>query len=87
MMADYINREEAIKAVGDVHPLDYNGQAILHKIEKIPSADVQPVVYCKDCKWFKIPNNTTHMIKICHKYSGVRSDFDFCSRGERNSDE
>lgn len=38
-MSDLISRQAAIDAVGDVHPLDYNGQAILHRIQQLPSAE------------------------------------------------
>ena len=39
-MSDLIIREEAIKALGDIHPLDYNARAYKFKIESIPSADI-----------------------------------------------
>lgn len=38
-MNDLISRQAAIEAVGDVHPLDYNGQAILYRIKALPTAD------------------------------------------------
>lgn len=38
-MNDLISRQAALEAVGDVHPLDYNGQAILHRIQQLPSAE------------------------------------------------
>ena len=43
-MADYIDRQAAIDAVGDVHPLDYNSQAIVERLKTLPSADVAPVL-------------------------------------------
>ena len=42
-MSDYIDRQAAIDALGDIHPLDYNAQAYKARIEKLPSADVEPV--------------------------------------------
>lgn len=42
-MADYIDREAAIEAVGDIHPLDYNSRAIAERLKDLPSADVAPV--------------------------------------------
>lgn len=52
-MAEYINRQAAIDAVGDVHPLDYNSQAIVERLKNLPSADVAPVVRCKHCHFFE----------------------------------
>lgn len=41
------------------------------------------IVRCKDCKYWKLsPYNTTG-IHICGRFSGVRGEHDFCSRGER----
>ena len=42
-MSDYIDRQAAIDAVGDVHPLDYNSRAIANRLKSLPSADVEPV--------------------------------------------
>lgn len=38
MNNDLISRQAAIDALGDIHPLDYNGLAILEKIKALPSA-------------------------------------------------
>lgn len=38
-MSDLISRAAAIEAIGDVHPLDYNKQAILERIKALPSAE------------------------------------------------
>ena len=38
-MNDLISRQAAIEAVGDVHPLDYNGQAILTRLKELPTID------------------------------------------------
>lgn len=39
-MTEYITRSSALQAVGDIHPLDYNGQGIVERIKSIPTADV-----------------------------------------------
>lgn len=36
---DLIDRQAAIDSIGEVHPLDYNGQAILERIKALPSAE------------------------------------------------
>jgi len=38
-MSDLISRQAAIDAIGEVHPLDYNRQAILERIKALPSAE------------------------------------------------
>ena len=40
-MKDTIYRQDAIDALGDVHPLDYNARAYKARIEQLPSA--QPI--------------------------------------------
>lgn len=49
MNDDLISRRAAIEAVGDVHPMDYNGQAILHRLRELPTIDEYDVVeeYCR----------------------------------------
>lgn len=47
MSGEYVARTAALQAVGDVHPLDYNGQGIVERIKAIPAADVRPVVKAK----------------------------------------
>ena len=43
MMGDYVKRSDTLQAVGDIHPLDYNGQGIVERIKAIPAADVVEV--------------------------------------------
>lgn len=50
MMGEYVKRSDALHAVGDVHPLDYNAQGIVERIKTIPAADMVEVVRCRDCK-------------------------------------
>lgn len=37
-MDDLISRQAAIDAIGEIHPLDYNAQAIAERIKELPSA-------------------------------------------------
>ena len=39
MMKEMIWKEDAVKALGEIHPLDHNGNAILNRIKKIPPID------------------------------------------------
>jgi len=62
-MREYIEREAAIAVFGDIHPLDYNGKAYLDGIQKIPAADVRPVVHGE---WIKAyPDTWTEVCSIC----------------------
>ena len=44
------------------------------------------IVRCKDCKWFKLSDDTTFLFHVCGKFSGVKGEYDFCSRGERREE-
>lgn len=61
MMAKYIEREEAKEAAMDSCEL-YQSECdmIGCAVDKIPAADVAPVVRCKDCE-----NKTTYKIGSC----------------------
>lgn len=48
-MDDLISRQAAIEAVGDVHPLDYNAQAIVERIKALPTAEMAG-------KWIEVEN-------------------------------
>lgn len=50
-------------------------------IDDMPTADVQPVVHCKDCKYAQNPNDT--MVYCTYFECGTMSQNDFCSEGER----
>lgn len=49
MMGEYVKRSDALQAVGDIHPLDYNGQGIVERIQAIPAADVVKVRHAHWC--------------------------------------
>ena len=49
-------------------------------IANTPTADVQEVIYCKNCKnYYKFENGDV----VCEEFGGYIKDNDFCSRGER----
>lgn len=59
------------------------GDAFTVVEDDIPAADVAEVVRCGECKWYKLSNYNTVGIHICQRFSGVRGEHDFCSRGEK----
>lgn len=90
METDYISREAAIEllelAINDSWEPSYAAE----RMREVPAADVRPVVYCKDCKWYResellAPN------RFCFRLKGKDgkpvgynfSDMDFCSYGKR----
>lgn len=99
-MADYIKREDAIKAVANNywHGTECECYAFAHKaLDGIQSADVVPVVRCKDCRWWDKTDNGfgyCHAEKHCHIsahweisiFRTYRGDH-FCADGEREDDE
>jgi hypothetical protein len=54
-------------------------------LEKLPAADVAPVVRCKDCKHrvYKYMNEEIGEIGGCGLFNRAMSNDDFCSYGER----
>lgn len=49
---DVIYRHAAIESVGDVHPLDYNAQAIVARLKSMPAA----VKATTEARWLTHPN-------------------------------
>lgn len=52
-------------------------------VEKEP-VKIPPAVHCKDCKYAQNPNDT--MIYCTYFECGTMSQNDFCSHGERNTE-
>lgn len=93
-MAEYIEREAAFDAITDIAGKTSTHSAYeavwksARTLKKIPTADVVPVVRCKDCKWF-VDNNGGEWYG-CKMFQVVRitpedapKPDDFCSYGER----
>ena len=92
-MAEYIDREEALKQAFVLREDEECGCSVevvlVNAIKKIPASDVVEVVKCKDCKFY---NN--HGMKdvvfdgdACHWNADEQPDpDDFCSAGERREE-
>ena len=77
-MADYIKREDVLHALFNGEHNLYSWFEIEEKLDAIPSADVQPVVRCKDCK------HLSFVDRFCYKNSIFVCSMDwFCAGGER----
>ena len=80
-MPEYIERKRAIVDACnslELYPSEY--AKLEDTLNKIPAADVAPVVRCKDCKYFMFSD----CYGECRKgYMGIVSPDDFCSYGEQ----
>lgn len=95
-MADYIDRQAAIDALLRTAREKFNlSDEFNHylaglmdgetAIRQLPSADIQPVVRCKDCKYCDtgIDEDGNHFLKcLGWVYGGTKED-DYCSHGVR----
>ena len=84
MADEYIRRKDAAKLLGNIFGVD-----VVRRLHEVPTADVSPVVYCKDCEHYhNAPNGLCYLHtepKANERgYSGeavcVEPD-DFCSYG------
>lgn len=76
-MAEYIERWAAIESL----PVAWD--SAINALRNAPSADVVPVVRCKDCKYWQ-DNNDGYPHEECRWGHGETPDAnDFCSYGER----
>ena len=90
-MSDYIRREDAITAAckGFCHPgvrcPDEPCKEQTKYLRELPSADVVPVVRCKDCKFYTSmrPDIKTGICDLNVHHMG---DDGFCSCGERREE-
>lgn len=78
---------------GDIPLMPTVRIAIEHRIDEMPTIEAEPVVRCKDCKWYKegehlAPNRFCFRLKDANgKHIGYNfSDNDYCSHGERKED-
>ena len=94
-MAEYISREAVLKCIDkdgydNGYDLGYvpHNEAFKELIKTLPAANVQPVVYCKDCKhsdtFSSDCTEATFPLKcLSVRYGGVFPHW-FCEHGERN---
>lgn len=86
-MADYIKREDAIQAFDPQQRQDWYTPWIVETLKDLPSADVAPVVRCKDCK-HRIKWKESYGCAFWGYYGDEFADGEmFCSKGERKDDD
>ena len=89
----YIEREALLKKMLGLHSIpvyighvtdeDKMFETMVEVVEEQPTADVVPVVRCKDCKYYDV----YHL--ECHNphHNGIINCEGFCSYGERRCEE
>ena len=82
-MSRYINREDLLNNLKQFAP-EYLTPLIVSLIEKQPTADVDEVVNCKDCKHYE--HFTVHNKHFCNEYGGYVIENDYCSRAEKKGE-
>lgn len=89
-MAEYIDREAL--GIGYANPEAFPERNRLYaegwnQVIKIllnaPTADVAPVVRCKECANFR---QNPHGVCYCNEYGGAITPEDYCSRAVRKSE-
>ena len=79
-MADYIDREEPLQKAKFVHGRWDDLYVSKSEILAMPSVNVQPVVYCKDC----VNNYGTEHSPMCDFMDAHLYPNSYCSYGEMN---
>lgn len=86
-MSDYIEREDAYNRLTKYyhHTRDIQHESLRIALNGIPSADVAPVVRCKDCDYW---NELDKGIGVCKRLvEAMWVDYtDFCSFAENKDD-
>lgn len=86
-MSRYIDQDKVIDAVLELdttHRVSWL-DAVMDMIDAMPPEDVQPVVRCKDCRWF-IPDEVIRGEGMCNNLKAwvVATSEDFgCIHGKR----
>ena len=90
---DYASRE-AVLALADDFELTLPDDEIFFSyipitaVERLPAADVRPVVLCKDCNYWEL-SKISPSLHVCTYVCGatfVREAEDFCSRGKKREE-
>lgn len=87
-MAEFIERENAIKeAVAALHCAAHiDAVDVASALEEIPTADVQEIVRCKDCKhatFYSCKNDACYKSILCDYEIQTDDENFYCAYGER----
>ena len=83
----YIKREPLLQIAKELQGGTFGSPLIVRAIEEAPTEDVVEVVRCKDCKRRNTPDcKMWYQCVICGDYHHWERDEDFCSCGERRTE-
>lgn len=93
---DYISRDAAIEAMykdAEAHPGHTFWTSQFESLMDIPAADVRPVVFCKDCKWYQIDElkkdgteDRRYKPSVCVLAEQRRDPNHFCADGKKREE-
>lgn len=87
-MAEYIDRKQICYTWWLNQDGTFSdGVTLQSVIDDMPTADVVPVVRCKDCKHYKKINYDDVKPNTCEITTRRQQPYDFCSYGERKNDD
>jgi hypothetical protein len=92
-MAEYIEREALLKEMLDFHSIpvyighvsdeDIMFENMVEFVKEQPTADVVPVVRCKDCKYYRV----SYLECRNPHHNGIINCEGYCSYGERRCED
>ena len=82
MAKEYIKRETLISRINGMGYHEQIKNNLLFIARMIPTADVAPVVRCKDCRWRGREDCAMFYRCNCGEQHTWETDNDFCSYGE-----
>lgn len=89
-MTDYISREafkQEVRRLSTHYLNEWDTLGVLAAADRIPAADVRPVVLCKDCKNnYNTCLNHGRNAPMCDFTDRKLRENDFCSRGEKREE-
>lgn len=83
MAKEYIKRETLISRINGMGYHEQIKNNLLFIARMIPTADVAPVVRCKDCRWRGREDCAMFYRCDCGEQQTWETDNDYCSYGEK----
>ena len=85
MAKEYIERNELLKWAREFYPEEkvFASKVFASAVINAPTADVQEVVRCKDCRWRGTEECSMYYRCNCGEQHTWETDNDFCSCGEK----
>ena len=84
-MADYISREAAYKTLTEYyhHSSGVQHTVLREALNRVPTADVRPVIKCKNCRWWTKQEKSLQ--GRCELGGFYPTGEWFCANGERHN--